>query len=124
MKNQIKTKTVLNKECAKVLGVIVKNVDITATKIQKRLRWGFIPTRALGILRGNKFVTVNKETKGYTVSEAGNNALAGYVAPKRRKAVKAKTKSAKKATGKKLAPIVAAEPVIVIPEPAALAGVI
>lgn len=108
MKNQNENKSVLNKECSKVLGVIVKNADITATKIQKRLRWGFIPTRALGFLRDNKFVTVNKDTKGYTVNAAGTDALAGYVAPKRRK-VKAKSKVKK--TKVAPAPVVAADPV-------------
>jgi hypothetical protein len=91
----------LNKETSKVLGVIVKNAGLTATKIQKKLRWAFIPTRALGFLRKHKFVLVNKADKTYSVSAAGTDTLAGYVAPKRKAVKKAKTVKA---------PVVAAEP--------------
>lgn len=82
-----KVKNVLNKENTKVLNVIVKNPEITATKIGKKLRFNFTPTRALSILRDNKFVLVSKD-KGYTVSAKGTAALAGAVKPKRTKTAK------------------------------------
>jgi len=106
MKNETENKSVLNKESNKVLTVIVKNPGLGATKIQKKLRWNFIPTRALSFLRKHKFVVVDKKTVGYTVSETGAVALAGYVAPKRRKVKAKKTKTVK------TAPVVAAEPEI------------
>lgn len=93
-----KVKKGLNKETKKVLGVIVKNVGLTATKIQKKLRWAFIPTRALGLLRTNKFVLVNKKDKTYTVSAAGQ--IAFDTKP---------VKAGKKVKTPKTAPVVAAE---------------
>jgi chromosome condensin MukBEF ATPase and DNA-binding subunit MukB len=104
---KVKTVKTLNKETSKVLGVIVKNPALTATKIQKKLRFNFVPTRALSFLRKNKFVLVNKTDKTYSVSAAGTESLAGYVAPKR-KTVKTKTAKARKV---KTAPVVAAEPI-------------
>lgn len=100
-----KVKGALNKETTKVLNVIVKNAGLTATKIQKKLRWAFIPTRALGFLRHNKFVIVSKTDKGYTVSAAGTAALTSAPTPKRKTVKKTKTPAP--------APIVAAEPIVV-----------
>jgi hypothetical protein len=99
-----KNKGALNKETTKVLTVIVKNAGLTATKIQKKLRWAFIPTRALGFLRHNKFVIVSKTDKGYTVSAAGTAALAGAPTLKRNR---------KPSVKKTPAPVVPMEPVIV-----------
>lgn len=101
-----KVSKTLNRETAKVLGVIVKNAGFTATKIQKKLRWAFIPTRALGFLRKNKFVIVGKADKGYTVSAAGSEAVTNYV-PGKRTVKKVTAKKTRKATP---APIVPAEP--------------
>ncbi len=104
MKNEQKIKSVLNKENTKVLNVIVKNENITATGIQKKLRWAFTPTRALGFLRKNKFVLVSKD-KGYTISAKGTQALAGTIKPKRVKATPAPVVEAEVP-----APVVNAEP--------------
>ncbi len=87
MKNNIENKPVLNKENTKVLNCIVKNSDLSATKIRKKLRWAFTPTRALGSLRSDKFISVS-EAKGYSITEAGIAALAGAPKIKRKKAKK------------------------------------
>ena len=84
----VKAKTerpILNKENTKVLNTIVKNPEISATGIRKKLRWGFTPTRSLSFLRDGKFVLVSKD-KGYTVSAKGTAALAGAVKPSKRTA--------------------------------------
>lgn len=93
-----KNKGALNKETSKVLGCIVKNAGLTATKIGKKLRWAFTPTRALGFLRSNKYVTVSKADGTYSVSANGTAALTAAPKPMRKKAVK-----------KSAPPVVAAE---------------
>ena len=115
VKTKTKTKKVkgaLNKETSKVLNVIVKNAGLTATKIQKKLRWAFIPTRALGFLRHNKFVIVSKTDKGYTVSAGGTVALAGAPSPKRKPSVK-----------KTPAPVVPQEPAVIVEQPEVVAAI-
>jgi hypothetical protein len=116
VKTAKKTKTAktLNRETSKVLGCIVKNAGLGATGIKKKLRFNFVPTRALSFLRKNKFVLVNKADKTYTVSAAGTETLAGYVAPKRKTVKTAKAKTVK------TAPVVAAEPAM--PEVAPVAA--
>lgn len=103
-----KVKPILNKENSKVLTCIVKNAGLTATEIRKKLRWAFVPTRALGFLRQNKFVLVD-ESKRYTVSSAGEKALASSIKPKRAKIVKAEVATETPAT-EIPTPVVAVEP--------------
>ena len=64
----------LNSECESVLKIIVKNDGIGASEIRKKLKWGYVPSRALGQLKDNGFATM-EDDKGYHVTAAGRKAL-------------------------------------------------
>jgi len=68
-------KSTLNNECKIVLTVIVKSEGLGATEIRKKLKWGFIPTRALGLLKDGGFAKMDDD-KGYHVTASGKKALA------------------------------------------------
>lgn len=64
----------LTSEAETVLKCIVKNPELGASEIKKKLKWGYVPSRALGQLKDNGFATMDDD-KGYHVTAAGRKAL-------------------------------------------------
>lgn len=68
------TAPTLNSECEKVLKVIVKFPGLRASEIRKKLKWDFVPSRALSRLCDDGFAAMNPD-KQYRVEPAGHKAL-------------------------------------------------
>jgi hypothetical protein len=63
----------LNAECEKVLKVIVKFPGLRASEIKKKLKWAFVPSRALSRLCDDGFAGMKDFV--YTAEPMGTKAL-------------------------------------------------